>query len=353
MRYQLRLPALAIAVDADRLGVRTPRSSPYGGARRRSRPVRRSTLRGRRRRTVPGQPASAGADVMGIDDGTKLTMWTRAATEARVRPLVDGVQRLAQEPDRADRHPDRRLPDQGRRRGRLQRPAGPLLGRRRVHAELDVAGPVPGHHRARSPACPTRTRSPRRTSRRRPGTTSSTACRSSSTCPSGSTTRRCIARPASTRRSRRRRSTSSPTQARAVAKLGERHPRHVLRRQLRRLRRLHLVADRLGRRRAGHERRGHARRCLNSDENKQIYSTFKSLVDDGTVLMPDVQDRDRARRGPATSSRARSASCRGRRRLTGARERHPQARGRRRDADRRHQGRPVDVRRRRQHRHRP
>ena len=26
---------------------------------------------------------------------------------------------------------------------------------------------------------------------------------------------------------------------------------------------------------------------LNSDENKQIYSTFKRLVDDGTVLMPD------------------------------------------------------------------
>jgi multiple sugar transport system substrate-binding protein len=26
---------------------------------------------------------------MGVDDGTKLTLWTRAATEARVRPLVD------------------------------------------------------------------------------------------------------------------------------------------------------------------------------------------------------------------------------------------------------------------------
>ena len=38
---------------------------------------------------------------------------------------------------------------------------------------------------------------------------------------------------------------------------GRRRPRHLLRRRLRRLQRVHLVADRLGRRRDGHEPRGH------------------------------------------------------------------------------------------------
>ena len=45
---------------------------------------------------------------------------------------------------------------------------------------------------------------------------------------------------------------------------------------------VHLVADRLGRRRAGDER-GRHRVVLNSDENKEIYATFQCLVDDGTV----------------------------------------------------------------------
>jgi len=57
-----------------------------------------------------------------------------------------GLQLEPQEPDRADGHADRRLPGKGRRRRRLQRPPEPVLGGRRVHAELDVPGPLPGHH---------------------------------------------------------------------------------------------------------------------------------------------------------------------------------------------------------------
>jgi multiple sugar transport system substrate-binding protein len=40
--------------------------------------------------TAGSEPAgSASAAGQGVDDGTKITMWTRAATEARARPLVD------------------------------------------------------------------------------------------------------------------------------------------------------------------------------------------------------------------------------------------------------------------------
>ena len=42
----------------------------------------------------------------GVDDGTTLTMWTRAATEARSRALVDAYNATHREPDRADRRAD-------------------------------------------------------------------------------------------------------------------------------------------------------------------------------------------------------------------------------------------------------
>jgi len=75
MRSQLRLPALAITVIL--AAVACAPGSP-GGAATGS--------------PMPTAPATAGASPaggLGVDDGTKLTMWTRAATEARAKALVD------------------------------------------------------------------------------------------------------------------------------------------------------------------------------------------------------------------------------------------------------------------------
>ena len=51
-----------------------------------ARPVRGGLRAGQGRSVGKRRSPSAG---QGIDDGTKITMWTRAATEARARPLVD------------------------------------------------------------------------------------------------------------------------------------------------------------------------------------------------------------------------------------------------------------------------
>ncbi len=84
MRNQFRLPALATAVVllASACGSSaTP--SPSASAPAASAPA--ASVPAASAPAASGSQAAAG---QGIDDGTKVTMWTRAATEARVRPLV-------------------------------------------------------------------------------------------------------------------------------------------------------------------------------------------------------------------------------------------------------------------------
>ena len=64
----------------------------------------------------------------GVDDGTTLTMWTRAATEARSQALVDAYNASHQNQIELTRRAHGRLPDHGRCRRRLELAAGPLLG---------------------------------------------------------------------------------------------------------------------------------------------------------------------------------------------------------------------------------
>jgi multiple sugar transport system substrate-binding protein len=85
MRYQLRLPTLAtifvLLVSACGSGATpSPSSGSSGAAPSVAAPP-----------SVAGSGAegSASAAGQGVDDGTKITMWTRAATEARARPLVE------------------------------------------------------------------------------------------------------------------------------------------------------------------------------------------------------------------------------------------------------------------------
>jgi multiple sugar transport system substrate-binding protein len=85
MRYQFRLPALAVVfvLLASACGTSaTPSPSAAGSAGAPSVAPPASAA-------GSGPAGSASAAGQGIDDGTKITMWTRAATEARARPLVE------------------------------------------------------------------------------------------------------------------------------------------------------------------------------------------------------------------------------------------------------------------------
>ena len=99
-------------------------------------------------------------------------------------------------------------------------------------------------------------------------------------------------------------------------------PRHVLRRQLRRLLRLHLLAVGLGRRRRRHERRGHRRARSTTEAMAEVFALYRKLYDEG-VAGAGVQGRGRARPGSAPCRAARSASCRCRRRTLGLIEDKP------------------------------
>ncbi|HEY7968497.1 MAG TPA: hypothetical protein VID95_00800, partial [Candidatus Limnocylindrales bacterium] len=86
MRYHLRLPALAtvVVLVLSACGTAATPSPSSGGASAPAASAPAASVPAASGATGSGS-ASAG---QGIDDGTKITMWTRAATEARVRPLV-------------------------------------------------------------------------------------------------------------------------------------------------------------------------------------------------------------------------------------------------------------------------
>ena len=90
------------------------------------------------------QPAS-----YGVDDGTRLTMWSRAATQGRVdQALVKAYNATHKNQIDVTYRPDRQLPDQGRRGGR-RRTACPTSSR------LTSCSCPTGHRRACSPTSPT------------------------------------------------------------------------------------------------------------------------------------------------------------------------------------------------------
>ena len=150
-----------------------------------------------------------------------LTLWTRAPLEKQANLLVDAYNAVAREPGRAHRRPERRLRRQGRRGGRLERPARPVRRRHRLRAELGRAGPVPGHHRQhRRPAVQGRDQQGPPRGRHR-STARSTCCRSCSTCRCCSGTRTSSPRPASTPRRRRPTWRSSPSDAKAIQALNK------------------------------------------------------------------------------------------------------------------------------------
>ena len=96
---------------------------------------------------LAGTSLATAADPLGVDDGTATDLVDPRCDAGPRRSAGPGLQRLAQEPGHGHLRRDRRLPDQDRRRRRRERSARSVLGRRRVHAELDVGRPVPGHHR--------------------------------------------------------------------------------------------------------------------------------------------------------------------------------------------------------------
>jgi len=89
MRYHVRLPALAIIfvllVSACGGGA-TP--SPSTGGSSTAPSTAASAPAESAAASVGASGSQAASAGQGIDDGTKITLWTRAATEARVRPIV-------------------------------------------------------------------------------------------------------------------------------------------------------------------------------------------------------------------------------------------------------------------------
>ena len=85
-----------------------------------------------------GSPAAGGDAWAGVDDGTKLTMWTRAATQARSEALVEAYNAIHKNQIEMTVVPTDDYQTKVGAAARLGRAARPLLGRRRVHAELDV-----------------------------------------------------------------------------------------------------------------------------------------------------------------------------------------------------------------------
>ena len=214
MRYHLRLPSLAVAAV-----VLFSACSPSGAttAPSAAAPSAAAPSAALRPHAPSGPPAAPAPTGLGVDDGTKLTLWTRAATEARARAARRRLQRVAREPDRADRRPDRRLRGQGRRGGRLDGLPDLFSADVVFMPNWTSAGPVHRHHRAGSTALPYRGQD-----RARRTSTASTWDGKKYGLPfvidlsvldvqQGAL----HARPGSTPRSRRRRSQSSRTDARA------------------------------------------------------------------------------------------------------------------------------------------
>src|SRR5512143_2862950 len=81
MRDHLRLPVLAVAAVLVLSACGTA-ATPSPSAETSAAAPSEAASAG----SSSGQPSAA---EQGVDDGTKITMWTRAATEARARPLVD------------------------------------------------------------------------------------------------------------------------------------------------------------------------------------------------------------------------------------------------------------------------
>ena len=216
MRNRLRLPALAIVAVILATacgGAATPSPSSGGSSPAASTPPVSGGA------SAPAASGSGSAG-QGIDDGTKITMWTRAATEARARPLVEAYNAIHKNQVELTVVPtddyqakvgaaagSSGLPDlfsadvvfmpNWTSQGLFQditeqdrRPAVRRQDRPGPHRRVDL-----GQQEVRAAV------------RRRPVG----LVLQQGPLPAGRV---------STRRSRRRRSTSSPTQARAVAKLG-------------------------------------------------------------------------------------------------------------------------------------
>ena len=81
MRDYLRLPVLAVAAVLVLSACGTAATPSPSAGESAAAPTEAASAEG-----SASQPAAA---EQGVDDGTKITMWTRAATEARARPLVD------------------------------------------------------------------------------------------------------------------------------------------------------------------------------------------------------------------------------------------------------------------------
>ena len=166
--------------------------------------------------------APSGDATAGTDDGTKLTLWTRAPLEKQAKLLVAAYNASHKNQVALTVVPnDDYVAKVGAAAG-AERAARPVRRRHRLRPQLGQAGPVPGPRRPRSTALPYKdsinqghlTAGTYQTAR-------STCCRSCSTCRCCSGTRTCSRRPGSTRTRRRPPWRSTPTDAKAIQALNK------------------------------------------------------------------------------------------------------------------------------------
>ena len=262
------------------------------GARRRGWLRRRRRRAGRRRRSRRRRHRRDHHDV---DPGRDADA-ERAARE--------GLQRQPREPGRADRHPDRQLPGARGGGGRRQEPAGRVRVGRDLRAQLHVAGPVPGHHRADR----------RARLRRHPRARAHAARHVRGRQVHGPAHARPVGPvleqgPLQEGRARSRDAADDAERdgrARAHgAREGRRQElRHVLRRQLPGLLRLHLLALGVGRGRRHHERGRHRVDHRRPEHGRHVPDLQRA--GQGGRRLPAATRPRRARPGPGSSARATS-----------------------------------------------
>ena len=174
---------------------------------------------GHARGSISGRRVSRGSPTHGRRRRRQFTMWSRAATQARAGRWCKPITQSHKNHIDVTYVPTDDYQTKVGAAAGGQLVAGSVLGRRRVHAQLDLGGAVPGHHRPDH-------RLPSLTTSRRARSTSSTWDGKKYGLPfvvdlrSGCTTRNYSSRRASTRRNRQNRWPSSRRTPARSPKLG-------------------------------------------------------------------------------------------------------------------------------------
>ena len=233
------------------------------------------------------EPATTAA--ASADDGSTITLWTRAATETVSKQYADAYNATHQNKVEVTAYPNEEYP------AKLASAAGAkalpdIFGSDVVFAPqyasqglwLDITDRFDAFADKDNGVAGPR-------AQRHLGSRRSTPCRTPSTCRSCSTTRTSTSGPSLDPEKPPTTLNEFAEQARAIDALGRRGQRHLLRRQLRRLHRVHHLAVGVGQRRRRDERRRAPTSTIDSKEMADVFALYRTLYDEG-VAAPASKD---------------------------------------------------------------